>query len=152
MNNNLKSKTRLTFIQIIFENLSTKKSIKDIFDVYKLSYKSTFYQEFKKKKKIKFEFNSNFLEKLVNFFIEFTNSDDYVKSINNYVDFKRKFEKWDIINKAIIMAILSEIYFSEDDKKKIIFNDYLNISKLFIDQSDLSTINAIVDKIINEKK
>ena len=152
MNNNLKSKTRLTFIQIIFENLSTKKSIKDIFDVFKLSYKSTFYQEFKKKKKIKFEFNSNFLEKLVNFFIEFTNSDDYVKSINNYVDFKRKFEKWDIINKAIIMAILSEIYFSEDDKKKIIFNDYLNISKLFIDQSDLSTINAIVDKIINEKK
>ena len=152
MNNNLKSKTRLTFIQIIFENLSTKKSIKDIFDVFKLSYKSTFYQEFKKKKKIKFEFNSNFLERLVNFFIEFTNSDDYVKSINNYVDFKRKFEKWDIINKAIIMAILSEIYFSEDDKKKIIFNDYLNISKLFIDQSDLSTINAIVDKIINEKK
>ena len=152
MNNNLKSKTRLTFIQIIFENLSTKKSIKDIFDVFKLSYKSTFYQEFKKKKKIKFEFNSNFLERLVNFFIEFTNSDDYIKSINNYVDFKRKFEKWDIINKAIIMAILSEIYFSEDDKKKIIFNDYLNISKLFIDQSDLSTINAIVDKIINEKK
>ena len=152
MNNNLRSKTRLTFIQIIFENLSTQNNIKNILDIFKSSYKSTYYQEFKNKKKIKFEFNSNFLEKLIDHFIEFTNSDNYIKSINNYVEFKRKFEKWDIINKAIILAILSEIFFSEDSKKKIIFNDYLNISKLFIDQSNLSTVNAIVDKIINEKK
>ena len=37
------------------------------------------------------------------------------------------------------------------NKIKIVFNDYLNIGKSFIDDKEIKIINAIIDKIINEK-
>ena len=152
MNNKLKSNTRITFIKIIFEHISTKKDLNEIYEVFNTSYKNTFVENFNNKKKIKFDFNSNFLKKLINNFIRYKEKKNYIESIDNYINFSRKFEKWDIINKSILLSILSEVTFSEDLQKKIIFNDYLNIGKFFVDQSELSTINAIIDKLINEKK
>ena len=61
MNNLLKSKTRLAFIQIIFENLSTKKDINEIYKTFDGKYKSSIIENFNNKGNIKFEFNSNFL-------------------------------------------------------------------------------------------
>ena len=108
MNNLLKSKTRLAFIQIIFESLSTKEDIIKIFDIFDLKYKNTFVENFNNKKKIKFEFNSNFLKKLIFFYINYINSENYLKSINKFINFNRSFEKWDIINQSILLASLSE--------------------------------------------
>ena len=142
----------MAFVQIIFQYLSTKNNLLEILDVFILNYKSTYVESFKSKKKIKFEFNTNFLKKLSNSFEKYTLSTDYLNKINSLIDFNRKFEKWDIINQSITLAILSEFKYSEINKLKIILNDYLNISKNFIDQSDIGKINAIVDKIINEKK
>ena len=152
MNNDLKFKTRLTFIQIIFEHLSTCKNIFEIYDVFNDKYKSTFIENFNNKKKIKFEFNSNFLKKLIFFFDNYKNSTDYQYLINKKITFNREFEKWDLINKSILLSALSEIKNSDTNKIKIILNDYLNISKLFITKKDISTINAILDKIIYEKE
>ena len=152
MNNRIKSKTRLAFIQIIFQHISTKNDIIKIYDAFNLNYKSIIIEDFNSKKKIKFEFNSNFLKKLSVFYSNFIDSKKYLSLINKSIDFKRSFEKWDIINQSIILAILSEIEQSESSKVKIIFNDYLNISKYFIDKSEVGMINAIVDKIINVKK
>jgi len=152
MNNLLKSKTRLAFIQIIFENLSTENNIIEIFNSFDLNYKSTFVENFHNKKKIKFEFNSNYIKKLINYYYNLIETKNYLHLINKYINFDRKFEKWDIINKSILLAILSEIESSNIDKVKIILNDYLNISRSFIDQNEISIINAILDKIINVKK
>ena len=151
MNNQLKSKTRLTLIQIIFQHLSTKNDINEIFDSFDVNYKSTYVENFHNKKKIKFEFNSNFLKKLINFYSSYISSNDYSLIINKYIDFNRKFENWDVINQSILLAILSELNFSEQNNIKIIFNNYLNISKSFVKQSEVNILNAIVDKIINDK-
>lgn len=152
MNNQLKSKTRLAFIQIVFQHLSTKNNVYEILKTFDLNYKSTFIENFHNKKKIKFEFNSNFLKKLVDYYCNFIESQNYLLLINKFIDFDRKFEKWDIINQSILLAVLCEIKSSNISKVKIILNDYLNISRSFIDQYEIATINAILDKIINVEK
>ena len=90
------------------------------------------------------------MKKLVNFYIQYTATADYLHSINRHINFNRKFEKWDIINQSILLAVLSEIKQTEISKIKIIFNDYLNVSKFFIGKSDLGFINGVADNIIKD--
>jgi len=151
MNNRLKSKTRLAFIQIIFQFLSTKNDVNEIFHEFNQNYKNIFIDSIDNKK-IKFEFNSNYLKKLVSFYSNLLESKDYFSQIDKHISFNRKFEKWDMINQSILLAALSELQNTENAKIKIIFNDYLNIGKLFIDQTNITTINAILDKIIYDNK
>ena len=152
MDNFLKSKTRLAFIQLIFENLSTKNDIFEIFTIFDVNYKSTSVENFNDKEQIKFEFNSNFLKKLINFYYDYTKSENYIDSINQFINFNRSFKKWDLINQSIILAALSELNNIEKNKIKIVLNDYLNVGKSFVDDKEIKTINAILDKIIYEKK
>ena len=151
MNNRLKSKTRLAFIQIIFQFLSTKNDVNEIFHEFNQNYKNVFIESIDNKK-IKFEFNSNYLKILVSFYSKLIESKDYFSQIDKHISFNRKFEKWDMINQSILLAALSELQNTENAKIKIIFNDYLNIGKLFIDQTNITTINAILDKIIYDNK
>ena len=151
MNNKIKSSTRLTFIQIIFQNLSTQNDLDEILTIFNEKYKSTSVVNLYDKQKFKFQFNSNFLKKLINFYKKFTSSSNYLKKINHYIFFDRKFERWDLINQSILLAILSELGNVEKSKITIILNDYLNISKYFVSQSDVAIINAVIDKLINEK-
>jgi len=152
MDNVLKSKTRLTFIQIIFENLSTKNDIFQILKIFELNYKSTIVENFHNKEIIKFEFNSNFLNKLITFYYNYTKIDNYSDLIDRVIDFNRSFKKWDIINQSILLGSLSEISNIDKNKIKIVLNDYLNIGKSFVDDKEIGIINAILDKIIYEKK
>lgn len=151
MNNQLKSKTRLANIQIIFQHLSTNNNIEEIFSSFNKFYKSTIVENLNDKKQIKFEFNSKYLKKLTNFYARYIESEDHITEINNHINFKRKFQKWDLINQSILIAALSEIKNTEFSKFKIVLNDYLNISKSFINKSEVSTINAVLDKIINDQ-
>ena len=64
------------------------------------------------------------------------------------ITFDRKFEKWDTINKAILLVAISELKYSKNIKYKIILNDYLEISKSFVNLKDTKIINAILDKFI----
>ena len=74
------------------------------------------------------------------------------KIINNYINFDRKFEKWDLINQAIILPILSELSFTVKEKTKIVLNDYLNVAKNFVPIDEVKMINAVVDKYLNDKQ
>jgi transcription termination factor NusB len=152
MNNQLKSKTRLAFIQVVFQHISTKNDIYEILDIFDKNYKSTSVDNFNNKKKIKFEFNSNFLRKLINCYNLFITSENYLLSINKFVNISRKFEKWDLINQSILLAALCELKKTDASKMKIVFNDYINISKSFVNHSDIGIINAILDKLINDQK
>tara|TARA_B110000438_G_C15774002_1_gene633219 strand:+ start:751 stop:1209 length:459 start_codon:yes stop_codon:yes gene_type:complete len=152
MDNFLKSKTRLAFIQLIFENLSTKNDIFEIFTIFDVNYKNTSVKNFNDKEQIKFEFNSNFLKKLIIFYYDYSKSENYIDSINRFIDFDRSFKKWDLINQSIILAALSELNNVEKIKIKIVLNDYLNVGKSFVDDKEIKTINAILDKIIYDKK
>ncbi|MBP36991.1 MAG: hypothetical protein CMI83_00415 [Candidatus Pelagibacter sp.] len=152
MDNKLKSKTRLTNIQLIFQHISTNDDIDVIRESFDKYYKNSFIENFSSKKKIKFEFNTNFLIKLNNYYKEYVNLNDYLIKINSFITFDRKFEKWNLINQSIILAAISELKNTEESKLKIVLNDYLNISKNFISLNEVKIINAILDKFINEKK
>ena len=152
MDNKLKSKTRLTNIQLIFQQISTNDDIDVIRENFDKYYKNSSIENFSSKKKIKFEFNTNFLIKLNNYYKEYVNLNDYLIKINSFITFDRKFEKWNLINQSIILAAISELTNTEESKLKIVLNDYLNISKNFISLNEVKIINAILDKFINEKK
>jgi len=152
MDNKLKSKTRLTNIQLIFQHISTNDDIDDIRGNFDKHYKNSSIENFSNKKKIKFEFNTNFLIKLNNYYKEYVNLNNYLLKINSFITFNRKFEKWNLINQSIILAAISELTNTEESKLKIVLNDYLNISKNFISLNEVKIINAILDKFINEKK
>ena len=143
MNNKLNSKTRLAAIQLVSQQLINNQDIEKIKDDFDKYYRNTKID----KSPEKIEYNINFLSKLVNYYkkIDVINIS---KEVNNLITFDRKFEKWDTVNKAILLMAISELNNSKNIKYKIILNDYLEISKLFVNLKDTKIINAILDKFI----
>ena len=145
MDNKLKTKTRLAAIQLVSQQLINNQDIEIIKDDFDKHYRNTKID--KSSEKIKY--NINFLSKLVKYYKKI-NINNLSKEINNLITFNRKFEKWDTINKAIMLVAISELKYSKNLKVKIILNDYLEISKLFVNLKDTKIINALLDKFINE--
>ena len=146
MNNIIKFKTRMTAIQLVAQQLIDYKDInliKDDFDKY---YKNTVIYE----NEDIVQYNDAFLLKLISFYQK-TNFQNLSNEINNIIDFNRKFEKWDTITKSIILVSISELRNSKKEKIKIILNDYLDISKSFVNIKETKLINSILDKLINDK-
>ena len=143
MDNKLKSKTRLAAIQLVSQQLINNQDIKNIKDDFDNYYRNTKID----KSSEKIEYNINFLSKLVNYY-EKINIISIYQEINDLITFDRKFEKWNTINKAILLVAISELKYSKNIKYKIILNDYLEISKLFVNLKDTKIINAILDKFI----
>ena len=147
MDNKMKSKTRLAAIQLVSQQLVNNQDIESIKDDFDNHYRNTVIDNSLEK----IQYNVNFLSKLVDFF-KTTNLQNISEEINNLITFNRKFEKWDTINKAIILVAISELRNSEKEKIKIILNDYIEISKSFVTIKETKLINSILDKLINEKK
>ena len=143
MDNKLKSKTRLAAIQLVSQHLINNQDIKNIKDDFDNYYRNTKID----KSSEKIEYNINFLSKLINYYKKINIINTY-QEINDLITFDRKFEKWDTINKAILLVAISEIKHSKNIKYKIILNDYLEISKSFVNLKDTKVINAILDKFI----
>ena len=143
MDNKLKTKTRLAAIQLVSQQLINNQDIEIIKDDFDKYYRNTKID----KSSEKIEYNINFLSKLVSYYKKI-NSKKLYQEINKLISFKRKFEKWDTINKAIMLVAISELKYSNNFKDKIILNDYLEISKSFVNLKDTKIINAILDKFI----
>ena len=146
MNNKLKSKTRLAAIQLVSQHLINNQDIEYIKDDFDKYYRNTIIDEGSEK----IEYNLSFLSKLLSFF-KTTDFMTLSKEINSKIKFDRKFEKWDNIIQAIILISISEIRNSSKEKIKIILNDYIEISKSFVNINETKLINSILDKLINEK-
>ena len=147
MDNKLKSKTRLAAIQLVAQHLINHEDIDLIKDDFDKNYRNTVIDD----NTDKIQYNINFLSKLINYFktIKFHNLSE---EINTIIKFNRKFEKWDTINQAIIITAISELRNCDNLKMKIILNDYIEISKYFVNLKETKLINSILDKLINEKK
>ena len=143
MDNKLKSKTRLAAIQLVSQHLINNQDIKNIKDDFDKYYRNTKID----KSSEKIEYNINFLSKLINYYKKINIINTY-QEINDLITFDRKFEKWDTVNKAILLMAISELNNSKNIKYKIILNDYLEISKSFVNLKDTKIINAILDKFI----
>ena len=143
MDNKLKSKTRLAAIQLVSQHLVNDEDIEFIKDDFNKYYRNTKIDTSSEKIK----YNINFLSKLVNYYKKI-NIKNISQEINKFITFDRKFEKWDTINKAILLVAISELKNSKSIKYKIILNDYLEISKSFVNLKDTKIINALLDKFI----
>ena len=141
MDNKLKTKTRLAAIQLVSQQLINNQDIEIIKDDFDKYYRNTKID----KSSEKIEYNINFLSKLVSYYKKI-NSKKLSQEINSLITFERKFEKWDTINKAIMLVAISELKYSNNFKVKIILNDYLEISKSFVNLKDTKIINALLDK------
>ena len=152
MDNKLKSKTRLAFIQYIFLSMSSlddNSDIKNDFDNYFHNLNVAAIDE---TKETKIQYNKNMFNKLTDNYIDFIKNNDLSLLIDPHIIFERKFNQWSKINQSIILAIISEIIITSSDKVKIALNDYLNIAKSFVTTKELKMLNAIIDKYLNEKK
>ena len=141
MDNKLKSKTRLAAIQLVSQHLVNDEDIEFIKDDFNVYYRNTKIDT----SSDKIKYNINFLSKLVNYYKKI-NIKNISQEINNLITFDRKFKKWDTVNKAILLVAISELNNSKSIKYKTILNDYLEISKLFVNLKDTKIINAILDK------
>ena len=152
MQNYIKSQTRLAFVQYIFQNefLNTDSS-ENINDFQKHFY-DTNIAIIDEKKEFKLKFNKNFLNSLFSSFQNNIDKKIIIEDLNKFIDINRKFEKWDNILKSIIFAIIAELLITEKNKFKIVFNDYLNISKSLVSQKETKLINAIIQKYINKNE
>ena len=150
MQNYIKSQTRLAFVQYIFQNefLNTDSS-ENINDFQKHFY-DTNIAIIDEKKEFKLKFNKNFLNSLFSSFQNNIDKKIIIEDLNKFIDINRKFEKWDNILKSIIFAIIAELLITEKNKFKIVFNDYLNISKSLVSQKETKLINAIIQKYIDK--
>ena len=147
MDNKLKTKTRLAAIQLVTQQLVNKQNIELIKEDFDKHYRNTIINDSKEK----VEYNVNFLSKLISFF-KLVDQKIISEEINNIIKFDRQFKNWDTINKAIILVAISELRNSDKERKKIILNDYIEISKSFVSLKETKLINLILDKLINEKK
>ena len=143
MDNKLKSKTRLAAIQLVSQHLVNDEDIEFIKDDFNVYYRNTKIDT----SSDKIKYNINFLSKLVNYYKKI-NIKNISQEINNLITFDRKFEKWDTVNKAIMLVAISELKYSKNIKYRIVLNDYLEISKLFVNLKDTKIINAFLDKFI----
>ena len=152
MQNQIKTKTRLAYIQFIFSTFFSKGEIIDETEQFQNYFYKLSIPSIDKDQETIIDFNKNFFTKLSFSYFQFINKNNVDELIDSLINFDRKYKNWSFINKSIILAIFSEIEISKKEKIKILINDYFNISKSLITKKELGMINAITDKYINEKK
>ena len=152
MQNQIKTETRLAFIQFIFSSLFSDSSIEENINDFENYFYQLSVSSIDQNKEIPINFNKNYFKKLTKIYDDFKKNNNIGYVINALIEFNRNYENWDQINKSIILSILSELEITKKDKIKILLNDYINISKTLIPKKDLGMINAITDKYISDRK
>ena len=152
MQNYIKSQTRLAFVQYIFQNEFLKADSLESIDDFQQHFYDTNIAIIDEKKVIKLKFNKNFLNRLFSSLKNNIDKKNIIEDLNGFIDINRRFEKWDNILKSIIFAIIAELLITDKSKFKIVFNDYLNISKSLVSQKETKLINAIIQKYIDKNE
>ena len=152
MQNYIKSQTRLAFVQYIFQNEFLKTDSLESIDDFQKHFYDTNISIIDEEKEIKLKFNKNFLNRLFSSLKDNIDKKNIIEDLNGFIDINRRFEKWDNILKSIIFAIIAELLITEKNKFKIVFNDYLNISKSLVSNKETKLINAIIQKYIDKNE
>ena len=152
MQNYIKSQTRLAFVQYIFQNEFLNADYLESIDDFQKHFYDTNIAIIDEKKEIKLKFNKNFLNRLFSSLKDNIDKKNIIEEINGFIDINRRFEKWDNILKSIIFATIAELLITEKNKFKIVFNDYLNISKSLVSQKETNLINAVIQKYIDKNE
>ena len=133
-----KSLQRLLAVQALYQisinELSSKNSIDSILET---AMQQPGLEELKKKP------NFNYAKKILNGFLE--NSQQIDLLIRTSLTASRSLDKLDKLIQAILNLAIYEIKFGPKVPKKIIINEYLNISHIFFTGAESKLINGILD-------
>ena len=126
MQNQIKTETRLAFIQFIFSTFFSEISIEENSKDFEEYFNKLSVSSIDQIKESLINFNKNYFTKLVSTYNNFITDYNISSIINPLLSFERKFESWDRINKSIILSIFSEL--QEFSRKRI--NDILRMNVL----------------------
>ena len=133
-----KSLQRLLAVQALYQisinELSSENSIDSILET---AIQQPGLEELKKKP------NFNYARKILNGFLE--NSPQIDLLIRTSLTASRSLDKLDKLIQAILNLAIYEIKFGPKVPKKIIINEYLNISHIFFTGAESKLINGILD-------
>ena len=133
-----KSLQRLLAVQALYQisinELSSENSIDSILET---AIQQPGLEELKKKP------NFNYAKKILNGFLE--NSQQIDLLIRTNLTASRSLDKLDKLIQAILNLAIYEIKFGPKVPKKIIINEYLNISHIFFTGAESKLINGILD-------
>ena len=133
-----KSLQRLLAVQALYQisinELSNENSIDSILET---AIQQPGLEELKKKP------NFNYAKKILNGFLE--NSKQIDLLIRTSLTASRSLDKLDKLIQAILNLAIYEIKFGPKVPKKIIINEYLNISHIFFTGAESKLINGILD-------
>tara|TARA_Y100000590_G_scaffold306235_1_gene345483 strand:- start:2907 stop:3365 length:459 start_codon:yes stop_codon:yes gene_type:complete len=138
-----KTISRLAAIQSVFQSFFDNQKLEKVakqFNNYR-------FNENFDNKNFKLSFEKNFYNKLILYIENFDLKYDINDYFSNYLTSKRPYSRLDIITKSILIVATSEILKNKTVNKKIIINDYVEITKSFMNKPEVSFINAILDKI-----
>ena len=133
-----KSLQRLLAVQALYQisinELSSENSIDSILET---AIQQPGLEELKKKP------NFNYAKKILNGFLE--NSQQIDLLIRTSLTASRSLDKLDKLIQAILNLAIYEFKFGPKVPKKIIINEYLNISHIFFTGAESKLINGILD-------
>ena len=133
-----KSLQRLLAVQALYQisinELSSKNSIDTILET---AIQQSGLEKLKKKP------NFNYAKKILNGFL--INSDKIDVLIRNSLTSSRKLDNLDKLIQAILRLAIYEINFDIKVPKKVVINEYLNISHIFFTGDESKLINGILD-------
>ena len=133
-----KSLQRLLAVQALYQisinELSSENSIDSILET---AIQQPGLEELKKKP------NFNYAKKILNGFLE--NSQQIDLLIRTSLTASRSLDKLDKLIQAILNLAIYEIKFGPKVPKKIIINEYLNISHIFFTGAESKLINGLLD-------
>ncbi len=133
-----KSLQRLLAVQTLYQISINELSDENSLDaILKTSMLQPGLEELKKKP------NFNYAKKILNGFLN--NSDKIDMLIRKSLTSSRKLDKLDKLIQAILRLAIYEIFFGIKVPKKIVINEYLNISHIFFTGDESKLVNGILD-------
>ena len=139
MGNTSKSSSRLLAVQILYEMELNGKS----FEVIQKRFSDDSFVELEKINN-QGKPNKSYIKKLVKGASKNQKKiDDLInKNLKNW-----KLSRIESLVRAILRISVYELIYEENIPKKVIFNEYIEIAKLFYDGEEQSLINAVLDAV-----
>ena len=135
-----KSAARIAAVQIFYNKIISNKSIKEVYQDYKSSFKCELENDFKIN-----SLNEEFLDLLL---LGFNNNLD--KEIEKLLAKDWKLNRISAVNKSILFAGIIELNIQNNLTDNIIISEYLEIAEQM--GGDVKFINKILDKISKDLK
>ena len=135
-----KSAARIAAVQIFYNKIISNKSIKEVYQDYKSSFKCELENDFKIN-----SLNEEFLDLLL---LGFNNNID--KEIEKLLARDWKLNRISAVNKSILFAGIIELNIQNDLTDNIIISEYLEIAEQM--GGDVKFINKILEKISKDLK